>query len=244
MKLGESMASIVEIFPSIQGEGLSVGVSTLFIRFSGCNLNCSYCDTKYAKEEKEKFTVTKEDGTVLEFLNPVTPERLVEILRENYDFTYFPQLALTGGEPLLHASFLKDFLAKLSYPGDVLLETNGTLPEKLREVISYIDIVSQDYKFKPFVTEEFKAVHREFLRIAIYKKTYVKMVISPEVQDLPFNEAIDTIALVNSKIPLILQPVTPITYSLDFLFQKQKKALEKLWEVRLIPQVHKLLQIK
>ncbi|GAV26124.1 radical SAM protein [Carboxydothermus islandicus] len=238
------MANIVEIFPSIQGEGLYAGVSTLFIRFSGCNLNCSYCDTEDAREKKERFTVKKEDGSLLEFLNPVTPEKLVEILRENYDFTYYPQLALTGGEPLLHSAFLKEFLRKLSYPGEVLLETNGTLPENLKEVLRYVDIVSQDYKLQPFVTNEYHAIHREFLRIAAAKKTYVKMVLSPEVEDRVFNEALESIAAVNSYIPLILQPVTPIAYSLDFILGKQKKALEKLWEVRVIPQIHKFLQLK
>ncbi|ABB14765.1 7-carboxy-7-deazaguanine synthase QueE [Carboxydothermus hydrogenoformans] len=238
------MANIVEIFPSLQGEGLYAGVSTLFIRFSGCNLNCSYCDTEDAREKRERFTVTKEDGSLLEFLNPVTPEKLVEILRENYDFTYFPQLALTGGEPLLHASFLKEFLPKLSYPGEVLLETNGTLPDKLNEVLNSVDIISQDFKLKPFIAEDCFTLHREFLQEASRKKVYVKMVISPEVQDSEFNGAINEIALVNSKIPLILQPVMPINYSLDFLFQKQKMALKKLWDVRIIPQVHKLLQLK
>lgn len=221
-----------------------MGVSTLFIRFSGCNLRCSFCDTKYAYEEKEKCLVTKEDGDTLPYLNPLTPEKLVAILKENYDFTYYPVLALTGGEPLLHTSFLKEFLKKLAFPGEVLLETNGTLPEKLREVINYIDIISQDYKIKPFVGEDFSFIHREFLQIAQKKKVYLKLVLSPAVEEEEFQKVLDTVTKVDAKIPLILQPLSPITYDLEFILAKQKKALEKLWDVRVIPQVHKLLQVK
>ena len=238
------MANIVEIFPSIQGEGLTLGVSTLFIRFSGCNLRCSFCDTDYAYEPKEKCLLSREDKKTLEYLNPLTPEKLVEILRENYDFTYYPVLALTGGEPLLYASFLKEFLKKLAFPGEVLLETNGTLPEKLKEVINFIDIVSQDYKIKPFVDQDLEGVHTEFLQIAHAKKAYVKLVVSPAVEEGEYEKVVNVLAHIDAKIPFILQPLSPINYDLEFILAKQKKALKKLWDVRVIPQVHKLLQVK
>jgi 7-carboxy-7-deazaguanine synthase len=48
---------ITEIFLSIQGEGLQSGLPTLFIRFSGCNLRCTYCDTKYSYEGGNEMTI-------------------------------------------------------------------------------------------------------------------------------------------------------------------------------------------
>ena len=47
----QHILKIAEIFPSIQGEGLRQGEATLFIRLAGCNLECSFCDTKYAWKE-------------------------------------------------------------------------------------------------------------------------------------------------------------------------------------------------
>ncbi len=97
---------ICEIFPSIQGESSMVGIPMLFIRLTGCNLRCSYCDTKYAYEKGYEASVQ---------------EVLKSIRKSNLRY-----IAITGGEPLLQAevywlmeALLKDF--------NLLLETNGSL---------------------------------------------------------------------------------------------------------------------
>ena len=96
-----------EIFYSIQGESLYAGLPCTFIRLAGCNLRCSYCDTRYAYEEGTRITMTDIMDRVSGYGCP-----LVEI---------------TGGEPLLQneTPLLITNLIEKSYT--VLLETNGTI---------------------------------------------------------------------------------------------------------------------
>jgi 7-carboxy-7-deazaguanine synthase len=98
---------VCEIFTSIQGESSYAGMPCTFIRMTGCNLRCSYCDTTYAYEEGS-------DQLPLQIMDQVKKAgiRFVEI---------------TGGEPLLQAEVhdLTDLLLKEGY--SVLIETNGSM---------------------------------------------------------------------------------------------------------------------
>jgi len=101
---------ISEIFTSIQGESTHAGKTCFFIRLAGCNLNCSYCDTKYSfdQETAEEISI---DEIVKQAVN--SEIKLIEV---------------TGGEPLLQngVSILCDELIKNDLT--VLMETNGSLP--------------------------------------------------------------------------------------------------------------------
>jgi len=98
---------ISEIFYSIQGEGSSVGIPMVFIRFGECNLRCTYCDSKYAFKGEE-WPLDKVRDAVTKY-----PVRRV---------------CITGGEPLLQEAELKDLLETLFDLGYfVEIETNGTL---------------------------------------------------------------------------------------------------------------------
>ncbi len=98
---------VCEIFSSIQGESSYAGLPCTFIRLSGCNLRCVYCDTTYAYEEGSFMTVNDVLAEVIKFDLP-----LVEI---------------TGGEPLLQdeAFLLINNLVEAGY--EVLVETNGSI---------------------------------------------------------------------------------------------------------------------
>jgi len=116
------LLKVNEIFYSLQGESSFSGKPCIFIRLTGCNLRCSYCDTKYAYTEGKEFTID-------EIINKVRQYRC-------------PLIEITGGEPLLQNETpeLAEMLCKLGY--QVLIETNGTqnidcLP---RGVIRIIDI--------------------------------------------------------------------------------------------------------
>ena len=104
------MIKVNEIFKSIQGEGSFAGKLCSFVRLTGCNLRCSYCDTKYAYEKGYDLS-TEEIVEKIKMLGP----NLVEI---------------TGGEPLLQkeTAELIDFLIKRKHV--VLIETNGTISIK------------------------------------------------------------------------------------------------------------------
>lgn len=99
---------ISEIFSSLQGESTFAGFPCAFIRVSGCNLRCSYCDSRYAFEEKGRLMTVDE---ILEAI-ALYPGFLVEI---------------TGGEPLLQQNVYELIEKLLAYGRTVLIETNGSL---------------------------------------------------------------------------------------------------------------------
>jgi 7-carboxy-7-deazaguanine synthase len=100
---------IAELYPSTQGEGILTGTESVFVRVSGCNLRCWYCDTPYASWKPEG-----EDLSVEEIVDRVTALKLSHVV-------------LTGGEPMLFAELIP-LAAELRRLGlHVTIETAGTL---------------------------------------------------------------------------------------------------------------------
>ncbi len=100
---------ISEIFYSVQGEGSFVGVPSVFVRTSGCNLRCGWCDTPYASWRPEGVEMSVE--TILDAVEQ-HPTRFVVV---------------TGGEPLI-AKGMPELLAKLREAGKhITIETAGTI---------------------------------------------------------------------------------------------------------------------
>jgi len=109
---------VCEIFASIQGESSLIGIPMVFIRLTGCNLRCTYCDTKYAYTEGQEMSIKKIINTVKNFRI-----KFVEI---------------TGGEPLLQTE-VYELMDELVKNYNVLLETNGSLSiEKVNSKIKVI----------------------------------------------------------------------------------------------------------
>jgi len=221
-------AKIIEIFSSIQGEGLYVGQAQTFVRFYGCNLDCGFCDER----EKNKF-------------KEYSARKLVSaIAKENNK-----AVSLTGGEPLLYADFLKGLLPELKRKGfSVYLETNGTLKNKLLEIIDFLDIISMDIKL-PSSTgagASYWKAHADFLREAAAKEIFVKSVITNKTSIKDIKRAVSIIKGVDKKIFFILQPVT-INNKVQAV-KSARRFLElansELDNVRLMPQVHKLLGMR
>lgn len=94
-----------EIFLSIQGESSSVGLPTVFVRFTGCNLRCSFCDTTYAYHDGCDMSL---DGII-----------------DEIDKLGCKRVCLTGGEPLLQQD-IQSLIDKL-HGYDVSIETNGSV---------------------------------------------------------------------------------------------------------------------
>ena len=144
-------APIVEMFSSIQGEGLLLGERQVFLRFAGCNLCCAYCDTRGAQAAPECARLERTPGRrdFLDVPGAMTPEEVAEavrrLVRPQADLHH--SVSLTGGEPLLHAAFLKHLLPLLGDLGlAAYLETNGPWPKRWPQVIEGLDVVCADIK--------------------------------------------------------------------------------------------------
>jgi 7-carboxy-7-deazaguanine synthase len=98
---------VCEMFTSIQGESSYAGLPCVFVRLSGCNLRCSYCDTEYAFEEGDEISVDE----ILEYVRGAG----------------IPLVEITGGEPLMQRQSLQVLISGLLDNGNrVLVETNGS----------------------------------------------------------------------------------------------------------------------
>jgi 7-carboxy-7-deazaguanine synthase len=116
------MLRINEIFYSIQGESTYAGMPCQFVRLTGCNLRCRYCDTRYAYHEGVEMSVARIMGRV----------RAVG----------WPLVEVTGGEPLLQTETLDLIKTMLDEGFEVLLETNGSLDISVvdRRCVRIVDI--------------------------------------------------------------------------------------------------------
>ena len=97
---------INEVFHSIQGESSHAGSPCVFVRLTGCNLRCAWCDTTYAFEDGQ----------------PMTPDQVIAAVQQ-YDC---PLVEITGGEPLLQPGVLPLMKRLCDLGKTVLLETNGS----------------------------------------------------------------------------------------------------------------------
>lgn len=229
-------AAITEVFSSIQGEGAYVGARQIFIRFRECNMKCGFCDTRDIGAGKE-YSAAQLARKVMDLNKNKGPHHSISI---------------TGGEPLMYAEFLKKLLPALKELGfKIYLETNGTLPEKLREVIGLVDIVAMDFKL-PSATKEkpYWTQHQEFLKIASGKKVFVKVVVTNETSKSDIEQAIDLIKKVDRRMPFIIQPATPVkktdkAVSEDRLREFLDLTLTKnIKNPKIMPQMHKMWGVK
>jgi len=220
---------VEEIFESIQGEGLYLGERQVFVRLFGCNLGCSYCDT-----EQNSYTEYE-------------PRELFDEVISLYGKSYH-SISFTGGEPLLQKDFLKEVL-KLTHPRLIrnYLETNGTLPEALDELMLYLDIISMDIKLPSStgMSGDYWDRQREFLKIASKKDVFVKMVICDSTTDDDVAQAVRMMRQINPGAMLVLQPDSYAPVDLTRRLEELKD-LSRREQVTacIIPQVHRAAGIK
>ena len=123
---------ITEIFKSIQGEGTRAGLPCIFVRLTGCNLRCAWCDTEYAFHGGKKFTLDE----ILAQVGTLAGEGRARV----------PLVEITGGEPLLQSE-TPALAKKLLVAGyTVMIETSGerfigVLP---KEIFKIVDVKCPD----------------------------------------------------------------------------------------------------
>ena len=123
---------ITEIFKSIQGEGSRAGLPCIFVRLTGCNLRCTWCDTAYAFYGGTKMAV----DDVLTLVDQIAATGAARI----------PLVEITGGEPLLQGETPELARKLLSHGYAVMIETSGERPVGglPREVIKIVDVKCPD----------------------------------------------------------------------------------------------------
>lgn len=133
-----SIYNVAETFLSINGEGTRAGQLAFFIRFTGCNLNCSYCDTRWASAPDAPCT-------------PMTEEELYVSVKESGT----ANVTVTGGEPLLQKD-IHTLLAFLCRDPQlyVEVETNGSIPLAPFMDIPHRPAFTMDYKLPGSGMEE------------------------------------------------------------------------------------------
>jgi 7-carboxy-7-deazaguanine synthase len=218
--LAAELFDVSELFFSIQGESSFAGYPCVFIRLSGCNLRCNYCDASYTYEEPSNKTALNE---IIQFVNNY-PNAIVEI---------------TGGEPLLQENSLPLMQNLLDLGRTVLLETNGsltieTIPD---QVIKIMDLKCPD-----------SGMHKEMLLDNLVKLTgrdEIKCVVSSRAD---YDWAVNTLRkkglldhpLQESSPPKAKILFSPVTGKLDAPLLAEWILQDNL-PVRLQLQLHKII---
>lgn len=257
MKNNETLR-VNETFLSFQGESLSIGIPMFFIRFSGCNLNCDFCDTEF--ENYKEYT----------------PSQLCDLVKNNKtDYTKI--IALTGGEPLLQSGdLLFSLMNKLYWNQDYrfLLETNATLAQELAYILrlseyelpKYIYTISADIKTDKYgnFMNEVEENQLEFFRLMAknFHNNTLKIVIQPEMVDYTnskpslFTTLSKSLSYFSEKnVNISLTPLTGVNgeithFSVEDLLNIYSQVYRAVFtnninaDIRVIPQTHRILDIK
>lgn len=242
---------IGEIFSSIQGEGYLAGRRQIFIRLTACNLECRYCDTPFSADEP--CAVEREPGsTSFDLLpQPLPLERVGEIIQAWTGALpgAHHSISLTGGEPLLFAQPLAAWLPRLRAILPLHLETNGTLFAEMEQLRDQFDYVSMDMKLPSTAGcgDELWEAHRRFLAAAGSSQVSVKVVVADGTPVAEMERVCDIIAALRPQTPLFIQPLTTSHSASGIaavhLLRLQALAAARLTDVRVIPQMHKLMGV-
>jgi 7-carboxy-7-deazaguanine synthase len=204
---------INEIFKSIQGEGIESGLPTIFIRTTGCNLRCAWCDTKYAYNRGEEMTITE----IIDRCGKLAVKRI----------------CLTGGEPLINGKKVIELVKRLIKQGfSVSIETNGSVDVSVlpKKAMVSLDIKCPSSK----MCENMLYENLDFLK----KKDQVKFIIS-DLKDYNFAKKIVKKHKLENKTNVIFQPV----FKKDRRFVKDlvDLILKDELKIRVSLQLHKII---
>lgn len=212
------MYKVVEKFLSINGEGRRAGQLATFVRFKGCNLNCEYCDTKWANAKDASYT-------------EMSAEEIYQYIKS----TGSKNCTLTGGEPLLQEN-IRELLELLSEDRElrVEIETNGSVDLRPFADIDNPPSFTMDYKLAGSGMEETMFLQNFDI---LTEKDTVKFVVS-SVKDLEKSKDIIEKYNLTKKCGVYLSPVfgkiEPVTM-VEFLINN------KMNDVNIQLQLHKII---
>lgn len=205
--------NVIEIFNSIEGEGIRSGYLCTFVRLAECNLRCSYCDTKYSYDIAESVEYSVDD--------------IIHIC----DSFGCKKITITGGEPLIHKDIylLLSELCKAGY--EVNIETNGSVLIPL-EYMNKSIIYTVDYKCPSSGMESYMC-RSNFSRLR--KQDVLKFVVGNE-EDM--NKVIDIYKEFNLKCNVFISPVSGVMNPEDIVIFMKSHHLNY---GRLQVQLHKII---
>ncbi len=255
-----SRAYLTEVFSSVQGEGPYIGVRQIFVRFYGCHRRCVFCDSPETvtawqpagfKPAAFRVETTPGRNDIRREPNPVSAAQLIASFQQlDQPRGTHHSVAVTGGEPLLHADFLRELLPLIERLGiRTYLETSGDLYLELDKLLPWLDIAAMDIKL-PSVTgnEASWSNHRHFLQRCVENdvEVFCKAIVSSDTAPADLDQAIAVVADVAPETLFVLQPMTPFGEArnpprIEQLLAWQSRALQKLPRVRIIPQSHKMM---
>ena len=210
---------IVEKFVSINGEGPLMGQLAVFIRFKGCNLKCSYCDTMWANEENAKY----ENMTSFEIYNYIKQ-------------TNIKNVTLTGGEPLIQEGIFELLLVLAKDNSlNIEIETNGSI-----DIKPFIEIKPK----RPNFTIDYKSSISN-MENKMYKQNYEYLLITDCIKFVVGGlEELEKSKIIIEKNNLInkcnvhLSPIFDNIKLADIVnFMKKNK----LNGIKVQPQLHKII---
>ena len=245
---------VSEIFSAIQGEAALVGERQVFVRLTGCNIRCTYCDQPEALERRPgpcriEATSGRRDWDIES--SPLPIDRVVGAVARLWDQVPHHSISLTGGEPLLQGSRVERLIGELRARGwPVMLETNGTLVPPMRRLVGVLDYVSMDLKLPSVDGESVDpATQAAFLgaSLASGAQTWVKIVVGADTCADEFDAGVTMVAAASAGMPtpidVFLQPLTPFGVATEAptpgqVLEMQERALRIHPRVRVVPQTH------
>lgn len=225
------------------------GRRQIFVRLMECNLDCRYCDTDFVKSDICRLESKPGSGVFLNLPQPLPLHKVSAIVTD-----WLVQLpgshhsvSFTGGEPLLYADTLAEWFAEIRGILPIHLETNGTMHIALQQVKRHVDYISMDMKLPSTAgcTEHLWDLHALFLQECHGSNVSIKVVVGDTTTDSEITQVCDVISSVDAALPLFLQPLSlpggALGISAPQILHLQELASSRLPDVRVIPQMHKLL---
>jgi organic radical activating enzyme len=230
---------LFEIFTSIEGEGILFGTKTLFVRLAGCPFTCFYCDTKESLPLDSGKEYTIEEAC-----------KLIDFNLKNQTY----KVNFTGGDPLIQhdaVAELARYIQTKKIP--TYLESSCFDSNRFNHVLPFFDIIKIEFKTED--SEFVDIIHYEKLienalnclklSITAKKTTYIKIVVSSKTKLTDFTDLIGKIFNIISSQDIdgfIIQPTYGISEpSLDLLLNLYDKVYPYYNDVKVVPQLHKLI---
>ena len=252
----------MEVFASIQGEGLYVGEPQVFLRLAGCPLRCTWCDTpgSWTPSSAGQARIDAVEGTRREPAGATPFQAMCWVAASEPGVPR--TISVTGGEPLLWPEFLRGLRA-VAGERRLHLETAGAHPEALARVLECFDHVSLDLKLPadlaapvplsgaaeslPEDADDWRAARRSCLTLVRGSDACTKLVVTGERLLEDYRELLEDQADLAPDLPLYIQPVTPIggvrAAPHGVIRDVLEEARELELRVRVVPQVHRALGI-